>query len=374
MISQPIASDEVLVVRAGRRALERIRAHGLDPADVEIIPGAAGGPKGLGIAGLDEAVFGTWLPRAPRVRHLIGASVGAWRFAAACRADAVAGLRDLAREYSAQKYPLRPSRRFITDYAREMLTGLFAGREREILENGQYRLHILAVRGRGPLTRDARFRTPLGFGMAALANALGRRHLAHFMDRTIFHDARGEPPFITPAQLSAAVPPRSIRFDAFHTHMVALDTGNLREALMASASIPLVLDGVADVPRAPAGVYWDGGIIDYHLHLPYHHAQGLVLYPHFTDRIVPGWLDKALPWRKAHGEWLDNVVLIAPSRAYLARLPHGKLPDRKDFVRYEHDYEGRIEYWRAAIAQSAQLGEAFLRFAEHPDASRILPL
>ena len=147
MISQPIASDEVLVVRAGRRALERIRAHGLDPADVEIIPGAAGGPKGLGIAGLDEAVFGTWLPRAPRVRHLIGASVGAWRFAAACRADAVAGLRDLAREYSAQKYPLRPSRRFITDYAREMLTGLFAGREREILENGQYRLHILAVRG-----------------------------------------------------------------------------------------------------------------------------------------------------------------------------------------------------------------------------------
>ena len=40
----------------------------------------------------------------------------------------------------------------------------------------------------------------------------------------------------------------------------------------------------------------DGGIIDYHLHLPYHRAQGLVLYPHFIDRIVPGWLDKALPW------------------------------------------------------------------------------
>ena len=374
MTFTPLPEDEVLVVRAGRRALERIRAHGLDPADVEIIPGAAGGPKGLGIAGLDEAVFGTWLPRAPRVRHLVGASVGAWRFAAACRGDAVTGLRDLAREYSGQKYPLRPSRRFITDYAREMLATLFAGREREILENEHYRLHVLAVRGRGALARDGNLRTPLGFGMAAIANAVGRRHLAHFMERTIFHDARGQPPFIAPAHLSATDPSKSIRFDAFHTHTVALDAGNLREALMASASIPLVLDGVADVPRAPAGVYWDGGIIDYHLHLPYHHAQGLVLYPHFTDRIVPGWLDKALPWRKARGAWLDNVVLVAPSRAYLARLPHGKLPDRKDFVRYENDYDGRLKYWRAAIAESARLGDAFLEFARAPDPAKVQPL
>jgi len=47
-----------LVIRAGPRALERLRTHGLDAADVEIVPGAAGGPKALGIAGLDHAIFG----------------------------------------------------------------------------------------------------------------------------------------------------------------------------------------------------------------------------------------------------------------------------------------------------------------------------
>src|SRR5215469_2081012 len=89
--------EPVLTIRAGKRALERIRTHGLDPADVEIIPGAAGGPKGLGIAALDRAIFGEWLPRAPRTRHLVGASIGAWRFAAACRADPLAALGDFAR-------------------------------------------------------------------------------------------------------------------------------------------------------------------------------------------------------------------------------------------------------------------------------------
>ena len=55
---------------------------------------------------------------------------------------------------------------------------------------------------------------------------------------------------------------------------------------MATASIPLVLEGVPDIPDAPAGTYWDGGIIDYHLHLPYPRAEGLVLYPHFQPTLV----------------------------------------------------------------------------------------
>jgi hypothetical protein len=121
-------------------------------------------------------------------------------------------------------------------------------------------------------------------------------------------------------------------------------------------------------------VYWDGGIIDYNLHLPYHHGEGLVLYPHFTDRIIPGWLDKPLPWRRARGEWLDNVVLVAPSRDYLAKLPYGKLPDRRDFKRFARDYEGRMTYWRAAIGESDRLAEAFLDFVAHPDPGRVLPM
>ena len=355
---------DVLTIRAGKRALERIRAQGLAASDIEIVPGAAGGPKGLGIAGLDRAIFGEWLPAAPGVRHLIGASIGAWRFAAACRVDSIGALDDFARAYTAQSYPRRPSRKLVSESARTMLAGLFKGHEEEILGHPHYRLHILTVRGRWPLTRDSSLTTSLGFGMAAMANALGRRHLARFIDRAIFHDAREHPAFFRTGS----------RFDAFHTHEVALEPGNLSEALLASASIPLVLEGVPDIPSAPRGVYWDGGIIDYHLHLPYHRAKGLVLYPHFTDRIVPGWLDKGMPWRHARGEWLDNVILVAPSRDYLAGLPFGKLPDRRDFVRFEGDDAGRMKYWRAAITESARLGDAFLEFARRPDPARVLPL
>ncbi|MCM2329470.1 MAG: hypothetical protein NDI88_16435, partial [Lysobacter sp.] len=89
---------------------------------------------------------------------------------------------------------------------------------------------------------------------------------------------------------------------------------------------------------------------------------------------VPGWLDKALPWRRARGPWLDNVVLVSPSREYLAGLPFGKLPDRNDFKRFESDYDGRTAYWSRAIAESARLGDEFLAFAERPDPARVLPL
>jgi predicted acylesterase/phospholipase RssA len=369
-----MVTNSVLTLRAGPRALARIKSHGLAASDVEIVPGAAGGPKGLGIAGLDRAIFGEWLPSAPMVRHLIGASIGAWRFAAACRKDPRRALEEFATAYTEQSYPPRPSRRFVSQAAREMLTALFGGREDEVLSHAHHRLHILTVRGRWPLTRDTSFSTSLGFGMAAMANAFGRRHLARFIDRTIFHDARDRPPFMPVGDLTPGGASPPIRFDAFHTHAVTLDRTNLGDALLASASIPLVLEGVSDIARAPTGVYWDGGIIDYHPHLPYHHAKGLVLYPHFTDRIVPGWLDKGMPWRRARGEWLDNVVLVAPSREYLAKLPHGKLPDRKDFGRFARDDAARMKYWRTAIAESERLAEAFHEFVRRPDPAVVLPL
>jgi hypothetical protein len=362
-----------IVVRAGARALEALRRDGLDPAAIEIVPGAAGGPKGLGISGLDRAIFGEWLPSAPRVRHLVGASIGAWRFACACRKDPLQALAAFADEYTKQCYPKRPSRRFVSDCARTMLRALFDGHEADILSHPWNRLHIVTVRGRWPLTRDAGFATPLGFGIAAMANVLGRRHLARFIERGMFLDAREHPPFVAVGAMTAS-DGASIRFDAFHTHLVRLDATNLSEALLASASIPLVLEGVADIPSAPPGIYWDGGIVDYHLHLPYHHAQGLVLYPHFTDHIVPGWLDKGMPWRRARGAWLENVILVAPSREYLARLPHGKLPDRRDFARYAGDDEGRMASWRRAVSESERLGDAFLEFARRPALSEVLPL
>src|SRR4051812_17197760 len=112
--------QSALTVRAGPRARERILRDGFDAAMVEVVPGAAGGPKGLGIAGLDRAIFGEWLPSAPRVRHLVGASIGAWRFAAACCTDPSKALGAFADAYTRQCYPKGARSKFITTAARDM--------------------------------------------------------------------------------------------------------------------------------------------------------------------------------------------------------------------------------------------------------------
>lgn len=350
-----------LRVQAGPRALARIRSHGLRAADIDAVPGAAGGPKGLGLARLDEYLFTQWLPKgvAEKGRRidLIGASIGAWRFAAVCKGrdekSTRLSLRAFATAYSEQKYPRRVDADFVSAYARELIDSLFRGHEDALLDNPLYRLHVLAVRGKGLLAREARGRTHAGFALAALANSAGRPHLARFMDRVWFHAGEATTGIGFPSD-----------WDRFHTHHVALTPDNFGDALIASGSIPLVLRGVPDIVGAPGGTYWDGGIIDYHLHLPYPRTEGLVLYPHFTHRIVPGWLDKALPWRKARGSWLDNVVLVSPTREYLERLPLRKLPDRGDFKRFVDDYDGRLAYWRLAMNESERLAAEFIALTE----------
>jgi hypothetical protein len=71
-----------LALSAGPEALGIIRERGLRAEDVDIVPGAAGGPKWLVLEGLDRFLFGEFFAR-PRDRplHLIGSSVGSWRTA-----------------------------------------------------------------------------------------------------------------------------------------------------------------------------------------------------------------------------------------------------------------------------------------------------
>ena len=49
---------------------------------VDVVAGAAGGPKWLVLCGLDRAIFTSWIMERTRPVHLLGSSVGAWRFAA----------------------------------------------------------------------------------------------------------------------------------------------------------------------------------------------------------------------------------------------------------------------------------------------------
>ena len=339
-----------LTLKAGKRAFTRIREQGLAPADVGILPGAAGGPKALGIQGLDLALFGDWLPRAPRERALIGASIGSWRFASACLPDPVQGLLDLGRLYNEQRFAKGVTMAQVSQSCQRMLDDLLAGRDARVLDNPDYRLNIMVVKSHGLLADDHRGRLGLGLSSVIADNLRGRARLSRHFERLIIHDPRQAPP-VHPLK-------------DFPSRFLTLDVGNLRQALLASGSIPMVMQGVRDLPGAGAGTYRDGGLLDYHLDLPYH-GDDIVLYPHFTDRVIPGWFDKGLPWRRSNQQGLQDVLLLAPSRDYLARLSHGKLPDRSDFKRFMGDDPGRNKYWQTAMSESQRLGDEFLALADN---------
>ncbi|QJD99635.1 patatin-like phospholipase family protein [Massilia forsythiae] len=362
-----------LTFHAGPRALARIRKYGLRAADIAVVPAAAGGPKGLIFRALDQFLFGSWLPSAPRERLLIGSSIGAWRMAAACQRDPVQAFARLGELYSGQRYAsTKPTQRQIDEVVQELLRAFVRGHEDDIVNHPHYRLHLLTVRGRRALEAPAGRRAELrGFALAALRNAVSRERLAHLMERVVIGDARVEAPWLRE------------RFDRFTTHFTPLTAANLAPGLLASGTLPLLMPPVRDLPGAPPGHYWDGGLIDYHLALPYARMErqapdALVLYPHFSEHVIPGWLDKSMRWRRtARGPnrgWLDNVLIVAPSPSFLGRLPRGKLIDRSDFQFYGLDHDARIRAWGRAMEEGERLRDEFAAFVQNPDVALVRPL
>lgn len=118
-----------------------------------------------------------------------------------------------------------------------------------------------------------------------------------------------------------------------------------------------------NIANAPEGAYRDGGLIDYHIDLPFK-SKGIVLYPHFTDSITPGWFDKMFKSRKANPENQARTLLLSPSQEYLQSLPLGRLPDRKDFVMKGLEPAKRIQLWKQSVAESQRLGDEFLELVE----------
>src|SRR6185436_923116 len=109
-LSADVAELRALRILAGPRARQQLRERGLQPADVAVIPAAAGGPKGLALNPLDRFLFGHWLPKSAQTIHLLGASIGAWRMASACRVDPDAALARMADDYVMQAYEHEPGR------------------------------------------------------------------------------------------------------------------------------------------------------------------------------------------------------------------------------------------------------------------------
>ena len=394
---------QALHIHAGPKALAHVREHGLKPAHIGVIPGAAGGPKGLILGPLDCFIFGEWLAQSGQSVDLVGASIGAWRMATACLNDSVAAFARLEHDYIQQHYePLpgqkRVSAQQVSDAFGHSLQAFYGGRIQEALSHPRYRLHIVTSHGRHVLHREHPVATPLGYAGAFLSNALHRRALGGWLERVVFSAQGAELPF----------DPQD-----FRTLKVKLKEGNFMPALQASCSIPFALKAVHDIPGAPAGAYWDGGITDYHLHLAYGRvgsdasnliaekaigtradglktlknggvqgiaagarpgSAGIVLYPHFQHRVVPGWLDKGLKWRHKATSALDNMVVLSPNPDWVRALPNAKLPDRNDFTHYGTDSRARAKAWLGATSASQQLADEWAEWLQRPDMGAVHPL
>ena len=383
---------QALQIFAGPVAMQAIAKDGLQPADICTIPAAAGGPKGLMLGAMDRFLFGQWLPQSAQRIDLVGASIGAWRLATACLNDPVAAFERLEHDYIHQHYALapgqkRPSAAIVSELFGQNLQAFYGGRVNEVLAHPRYHLHILTSRGRHLLATEHPLRTPLGYLGAFLTNSVHRKAMGAWLERVVFSTR------IAPAP-DAACAPLPFGTHDYRTRQLPLSAANFTLALQASCSIPFVLQAVHNIPGAPKGAYWDGGITDYHLHLNYpamrqcaitsvaDHAvsasaegtKRLVLYPHFQKAVVPGWLDKRLQWRHRATHHLDTMVLLTPHPQWIKTLPNGKLPDRSDFTYYGNDLEARVKAWSTATAASTQLVEEFAAWLERPDLGRVQPI
>ena len=351
-------SPHALTIHAGPRALAALRTHGLRPEHVRAIPAAAGGPKGLVLNALDQYLFGDWLNRATAPVHLLGASIGAWRMAAACLNDPAKALAQMAHDYIHQDYEHAPGKaptpRHVSDVFGANLKLRFDGHVPEMLTNRRFRLHVFTSRGRHLLRRHGRalssISTPLSYFGAFATNAVSRRAMSGWWERVVFSDPREPLPF---------------HLHDYRTHTAALNGDNLALSILASCSIPYWLDPVHNIPGAPRGSYWDGGITDYHLHLNYAsmadtaNEPALVLYPHFQNTVIPGWLDKFFKHRHRATAHLSNLIVLAPNPEWIKTLPNAKLPDRTDFRRFGDDTKARVVAWSVAVKESERLRDEF---------------
>ncbi|MGE0498712.1 MAG: phospholipase [Ramlibacter sp.] len=364
---------KALRIYAGPRARAHIEQNGLSPKDIGVVPGAAGGPKGLILGPLDRFLFGEWLPQSSQPVHLVGASIGAWRMATACLDQPVQAFERLEHDYIRQHYELQPGQKrptaaHVSELFGTNLKAFYGGRVNEVLQHPRYKLHVVTSRGRHVLGREHGLRTPLGYLGAFLTNSVHRKAMGAWLERVVFSS-----PDTVDGAAHAALP---FATADYRTRQVSLSEANFNAALQASCSIPFVLKAIHDIPGAPPGAYWDGGITDYHLHLNYNAqaGQGLVLYPHFQKAVVPGWLDKGLKWRHGATHFLDSTIVLAPNPEWVQTLPNGKLPDRTDFTRYGQDLDARVKAWSAATSASRQLADEFAQWLATGNASGVQAL
>ena len=341
-----------LIFLAGKDAYRTIKESGLNSDSVKTIAGAAGGPKWLVLNRFDRMLFPEFFKYRQKPLYLIGSSIGAWRFAAMCQDNPVEAQQRFEDAYIHQRYSSKPNAKEVSVESNRIIDVFLNNNAvEEILSNPVFKIGFISVRCRWPSTSDSKKLLGTGLLLAYGANLLHRNLLKIQFERTLFHHPVINPPYFND--------------NRFSLNKVTLTSENFTTALLSSGSIPLVMEGMKDIPGAPKGTYRDGGLIDYHMDIPFQaESDEIILFPHFSNRIVPGWLDKALKWRKPGVENMKNVLLVAPSQEYIENLPNRKIPDRKDFFLYNGRDEERFQDWKTVVTEGQKLADEFMDVVE----------
>lgn len=374
----------LLEYRAGPAALRVLRERGLSSDTLSVLAGPASGPKWIPLAGLDRALLDSALleerPRvtasAPRVsggvtrsrrerspwdraqspwdraqprlpfarKLLVGASAGAWRMMALGARRPEEAHRRLLDGYIGQVFPDDFTAAYVTGVYREMIGKIFDGEEAaHILDHPVFDVAAHTVRVRRPWGWRSRYLKQaqmVSLGWTGLMQAVSRTGTDRVLERVLFHSRPGG-------------------VAGFDGHVVALTAENLVDATIASGTVPFYMEPVRDPAGAPAGLYMDGGLSDYHLREAYS-SEGITLFPHFQRRIVPLWFDRYWKRREPGPAVLANVLQVYPSAAFVAELPGGTIPERRDFFTFAREPEERIRRWREVAARSERLGAELL--------------
>lgn len=341
---------------AGKKALATIQAQGITPSMFSAFLGASGGPKWFVLTGLDKVIFNEFMHKSDSHVDIIGSSVGAFRSACFAQKDPKAAITRLADGYSTTVYSEKPTVKEITSKGVFLLNQMMGENGiADALNTDKKSIHIVVARCHGLTAFESKIKQFAGLALAAGRNAISRRNLEKSFSRVIISSN------VNGFEFSEKIP--------IKTENGILTQENFLDSLMASGSIPAVIEGVTSIAGLKKGMFRDGGIIDYHFDMKIN-TPGLVLYPHFYCTPTPGWFDKSIRARSCHPDSYDNVLLVAPSPEFVSKLPYAKIPDRKDFE--EIPAQERISYWTRVISESDRLAEHFLSVVNHEDPAQFI--
>lgn len=344
---------KTLKILVGKKAHQHIKKNGLSPEDVHTVVGASGAAKWLTIFGLDRAILGDWLRRSEQEVDFMGTSIGAFKLAAATQEDPCSALDGLLDLYLYQRYEGAMTPEAINaecDKALDLLCSPKA--TQDLIHHPRYRFHIGVTRCEGAMASQSDNRLKLAVAQGIFQSARKQKIFPNDLTRLVFSDPRSN---------------REVQAnDGYKSQRVDLTSANFRQALLASASIPVFMHNVTHIDGVEPGVFRDGGILDYHP-IPNRfwreESKGVTLYPHFYDKVKPEWFTKFFK-QQASAEDLSDVVLLAPSKEFVKSLPRQRIPARQDLTLFHKTPNTRIYLWQEAIKRSHELGEEFLELTK----------